>query len=130
MYTEEQIDKIKELGNEWQKGGHHRVYFNDLGTLYGIETGRYNTGNISSATLDGEKISNSQAKRLLQKLFYVKVWFDLTDGQFHHKDTYGEINAEMRPWVATDFDPGQIGGVTVAIGSDVEGRAVVGCINS
>ena len=95
MHTQEQISKIKELGNEWQKGNHHRVYFNDLGTLYGIKTNRYNSGNIQSATLDGKAISNSQARQLLQKFASVKFWFDLTDNKFKFNDPYSEVNKEM-----------------------------------
>lgn len=90
-----QVSKIKELGNEWQKGDYHRVYFNNLGTWYGIATERYNSGNIQSATLDGKTISNSQARRLLQKFASVKFWFDLNTGKFLFRDPYGEVNKEM-----------------------------------
>jgi len=92
MYTPEQIERIRAIGNEWHKGNYHRVYFNNLSELYGIKTNRYNSGNISSATLDGEKISNSAAKRILGRLACVKIWFDLTDNEFHCKDRYGELH--------------------------------------
>ena len=95
MHTQEQIDKIKELGSEWHKDDHHRVYFNDLGTLYGIKTNRYHSGNIQSATLDGKPVSNSQAKRLLQKFASVKFWLDLVDGKFKFNDPYSEVDKAM-----------------------------------
>ena len=91
-YTQGQIEKIKGLGSEWQKGNQHRVYFNNLGYYYGIRTERYNSGNVSSAELDGERISNSQAKRLLSTLAYSKLWFDVADQKFRGN---GELSDEM-----------------------------------
>jgi len=83
-YTMEQIERIKQWGNEWHKGDMHRVYLNNgLGRLYGIETERYGSGNIMSAKLDGQPISNSEAKRLLSRLAYSKFWFDLSEQKFH-----------------------------------------------
>lgn len=76
-------DKLIELGSEWQKGENHRVYFNDLPQWYGLKAIRYNSGNIQSATFDGEVISNSQAKEIDWKFAGCKVWFDFTDGEFH-----------------------------------------------
>jgi len=57
-------------GREWQKNGNHRIYFNGgaLEVLYGLEILRYKTGNISSATFNGEDISNSKANKLLNKI--------------------------------------------------------------
>lgn len=82
------LEALKQIGNEWQKYGKHRIYFNDLGSRLGVETSRYNTGNICSATLYGEKISNSAAKRILSRAAYSKVWYDLADDEFH---TTGEL---------------------------------------
>ena len=83
-YTARQIERIKQWGNEWQKGDMHRIYINHgLGRLYGIETERYGTGNIMSARLDGQRISNGEAKRLLSKLNYSKFWFDMVEQKFH-----------------------------------------------
>jgi hypothetical protein len=36
----------------------------------------YNTGNISSATLYGEEISNSSAKKMIDSLLTTKVYYD------------------------------------------------------
>lgn len=80
------IEILKQIGgSEWKKDGKHRVYFNDLGKWYGIETERYNTGNICGATFRGKRMSNSQAKKELSKLMDCKVWYDATDGKFYRK---------------------------------------------
>lgn len=50
--------------------GIRRVYF-DVDKLLDIRVTRYGTGNIASATLDGEPISNSEARRLLA----AKTWW-------------------------------------------------------
>jgi hypothetical protein len=80
--NEQQIKIMKQMGNEWQKGDKHRIYFNSLGMFYGIETERYNSGNICGATLNGERISNGEAKRLLGRLMDCKVYYDMVAGQF------------------------------------------------
>lgn len=75
---ENRIRQLEQIGgSRWQKGEHDRVYINSLGQWYGIDTSRYGTGNISSATLDGERISNGQAKKLLGYLAYAKLWWDV-----------------------------------------------------
>lgn len=76
-------------GSLWEKYGKRRVYINNIAAIYGIETARYNTGNISSAMLNGVKISNSEAKRTLSKM-PDKFWYDLEDGKFHWKTWEGD----------------------------------------
>lgn len=70
-------------GNEWKKdtrrGRMHRVYFNNAPDLIGLKVTRYRTGNISSATLGGEHVSNSEAGRLLGAV--EKVWWDVAEGE-------------------------------------------------
>lgn len=68
-------------GNRWQRGDKDRVYINDWARFIGLETDHYNTGSISYATLNGEKISNSEAYRLGGAVY--KVYFDNTDGKVH-----------------------------------------------
>jgi len=68
-------------GRRWQKNGMDRVYINDWPAFAGIETSRYNTGNIASASYQGAGISNSQAYKLLGSID--KVWFDAADGKLH-----------------------------------------------
>lgn len=80
-YTAEQIIRIG--GSEWRKGGKHRVYINTAvwKKLIGLETSHYNSGNIASATLDGERISNSHARDILSCID--SVYWDAADGQIH-----------------------------------------------
>ena len=74
--------KLIKLGSEWQKGEHHRIYFNNLCELFGLSYSVYKSGNISAATLDGERISNSRAKEIKFALAGAKVWYDLNSGEF------------------------------------------------
>ena len=56
--------------------GTTRYYFNNLNDLYGLRLSYYNTGNISAATLDGDKISNRAARQINSELYMAKVWLD------------------------------------------------------
>ena len=72
MLTNEQIEKLESKGfRRWTKGNYDRLYINskDLG-LY-VE--KYKTGNISYAEIDGEKIPNSKAGRLLSGKNFIDV---------------------------------------------------------
>ena len=79
-------------GKLWEKsinnGMLRRIYFNaDLVVEFiGLSVSRYNTGNISGATLNGEKISNSEAGRILSGMD--KIYYDLNDGKFHWTENY------------------------------------------
>lgn len=77
------IDILKTLGNEWQAGDKHRIYINDLMDLYGLKVEYYNSGNISAAWLDGEKISNSQARTMIDKIASITIWYDFVDNDLH-----------------------------------------------
>lgn len=88
------IEKIKELGNEWVKGNHHRIYINEPYKFYGLELDKYKGGGIKHATLDGEKISNNQAYKLVQKLDG-KFWFDVNHQKFDYKDIPEEMAAKV-----------------------------------
>lgn len=55
-----------------------RRYVNNLADLIGLEVSHYGTGNICYAALNGEKISNAAAGRILG----AKVWLD-PDDQVH-----------------------------------------------
>ncbi len=94
-----EIPCLEEVGGkEWQRGDYHRVYFNTDIMAQGIDLKLdfYKTGNISYAELKGEKISNNQAKKLINKMRNTKVWFDVADGEFSIKSGYGypDINIE------------------------------------
>ncbi|NUP24160.1 MAG: helix-turn-helix domain-containing protein [Streptomyces sp.] len=73
-------------GNRWQRNGMDRVYLNDWADLAGIDVSYYGTGNISSASWQGEHISNSQAAKLLGSID--KVWYDTADGKLHCRYGY------------------------------------------
>lgn len=72
-------------GKEWKKDAMHRVYFNDLPDLFGLKTSHYNTGNVSSASIDGQSISNARAREISSSLAMSKVWYDLADQEFHFR---------------------------------------------
>ena len=69
-------------GNEWKAYGKHRIYFDTeiQCELLGLEIQRYKTGNISSATLNGEDISNTRAAKIIGSLD--KFWYDIKTGHF------------------------------------------------
>ncbi len=75
------INKVKSIGKEWIKEDMHRIYINNLETIYGLQTTSYKTGNISSATLNGEKISNSRARQLSCDLSCAKIYYDVKTGK-------------------------------------------------
>lgn len=72
-------------GRLWEKHGYRRIYFNRLHEWYGLTYELYNTGNIRTAWVDGQRVSNSDGRRILHRLDFAKVWFDLADGKFHGK---------------------------------------------
>lgn len=70
-YTAEQIEAIG--GKRWtSRTGTVRIYLNDWPTLIDFEISTYGTGNISSASLRGEALSNTRAG----KLSTAKVWWE------------------------------------------------------
>lgn len=72
--------QVKAELNSWTHPGTGEVrdYVNNLNAVIGLEVSYYGTGNISSASLDGESISNSRAY-LLDSL---RVWRTV-DGALH-----------------------------------------------
>jgi hypothetical protein len=92
------VDTMTAIGGKrWTKNGHDRVYLNNWAELAGLETSHYNTGNISSASWQGEAISNSQAYKLLGCID--KVWFDAADGKLHCRYGWGESRVATREQV-------------------------------
>lgn len=79
-------------GKRWTKAGKDRIYFNDWPEYAGLEYTTYNTGNISSAFYQGERISNSKARRFLGT--FRNVYFDLTTGEFDTAQYSGRRDAE------------------------------------
>ena len=110
--NENQINKMLEIGSEWQKNNMHRIYFNDIAALYGLHTSHYNTGNISGATLDGEKISNTSARKLAVQMVSMKIWYDFADDKFHGKwydsdydakDIFAIVTSEIKKIVSVEM---------------------------
>ncbi len=78
------LDHLQAIGGQlWERDTMRRVYFNGLAGWLGLKTTHYKTGNVSSARLHREKISNSQARKIMSALLDAKVYFDLADGKFH-----------------------------------------------
>ena len=69
-------------GREWSKGSHHRVYLTEEMTCQalGLVVTRYESGNVSSATLAGETISNGTARDLLREID--GLYYDVTAAKF------------------------------------------------
>lgn len=79
-YTVE--DLIAMGAKRWQKAGYDRLYLNNAGIkLAGLEISRYNTGNISLAKLNGEKVSNTKGSRMAS--IVERAFIDLTTGKLN-----------------------------------------------
>lgn len=62
----------------WERNGKTRTYVNKWHKQAGLEIHRYNTGNISAAYVDGEKIANRRAR-----MADGSVWVDNNTGELH-----------------------------------------------
>jgi hypothetical protein len=86
------INRLINLGGkEWQKNNYHRVYFNNIENLLSLidfKVEYYNTGNILSARLQGEKISNSRANELINKIEKAKIFYDVIQYEFNYNKNY------------------------------------------
>ena len=72
--------------NLWEKYNKKRLYL-DFAKIINLKIDRYNTGNISSAYLEGEKISNSKAYKYIQG----KAFIDLTTNKLECQYMNSEI---------------------------------------
>ena len=76
MNEEKNILNIEELEKKgfsrWTKGGMDRLYF-DVKKAECLDVDYYKSGNVSSAYLEGERISNAEAYRIMS----VKCFIDL-----------------------------------------------------
>lgn len=70
-------------GKEWIGGTNHRVYFKPERIL-GLEIEKYNTGSLRNVTLNGERISNNKAGKIINAKLYVNV-------------TTGEVVTDLEP---------------------------------
>ena len=87
-------------GREWTKGGHHRVYLTESMTCQaiGLVVTRYESGNVSSARLAGETISNGTARELLREID--GLYYDGTAAKFIGGRA-GTVGRAMRERLAT-----------------------------
>src|SRR5690606_23290277 len=88
-------------GRRWTKAGHNRIYLNNLAELYGLRYDTYKTGNICWATVDGERISNNSARKILFTLNNAKVWYDCNTGRFEAKSLTGEAHERIMAALGT-----------------------------
>ena len=85
--SQERIAGLRAIGGGlWERGNMRRVYMNDLAGLYGLRVSRYNTGNTSSATVNGEPISNRRANYLTNTFRVAKLWWDISAGEWASRD--------------------------------------------
>lgn len=83
MLNERNIRAYEAKGaHRWTKGNHDRLYID--AKLLGLECECYNTGNIKSATWCGERISNSDARRIKGSSVYI----DVNTGELHVDTTF------------------------------------------
>ena len=72
MLTKECIAALQEEGfTLWEGSNRARLYF--PATEAGLEIERHKSGSISHAELNGEKISNNQAGRMLNGTVYINA---------------------------------------------------------
>ena len=84
MLNEKMIKKFEDAGfKRCTKGGYDRLYID--ATACGLEYDTYKSGNISSATFNGESISNARAGRMKA----MKMYVDIATGEFHAEHAYG-----------------------------------------
>lgn len=82
--TMELITRLVEAGGkEWIGGTNHRVYFKPQNIL-GLDVEYYKSGSLRNVTLNGERISNSKAGRIINAKLYVNV-------------TTGEVITDLEP---------------------------------
>ena len=101
--TEKMIEKLIENGaRRWTKYGKDRLYFNATNVL-NLEISYYNTGNVRTATLNGERISNSDARRYLD----AKAYIDLTTDELHVSAKNEEIASTIEDavnWLVNELE--------------------------
>ena len=90
-----EIKKIQELmkdesHNLWEKYNKRRLYL-DFAKIVNLEVDRYNTGNISSAYLEGEKISNSKAYKYLQGKAYIDLNTNVLECQYMNSEMIDKL---------------------------------------
>ena len=97
----EALQELKAYGKVWVGGKHKRLYLN--AKALGLKCDYYHSGNISRAWVNGEDISNCEARRILGAGAYIDlVSGEVIDDRRHtFRDNFGDkINA----LIARDFN--------------------------
>ena len=94
-----EIEKIQELmkdesHNLWEKYNKRRLYL-DFAKIVNLEVDRYNTGNISSAYLEGEKISNSKASKYLQGKAFIDLNTNVLECQYMNSEMIDKLEKAL-----------------------------------
>ena len=72
----DRIEELEALGfKRWTKNGMDRLYIN--ASVLGLNCSHYNTGNISGAWFNGDRISNSEGRRMS----WAKTYIDIKTGK-------------------------------------------------
>lgn len=81
--VKDRIEELEGMGfKRWQKNGMDRLYINYASV--GIEINHYNTGNICYCAIDGDRVSNSEGRRIADS----KTWIDVNTGILHSNNFY------------------------------------------
>ena len=82
------MEKVKEHGSEWIKGGIRRFYFNDL-SFAGLHIHYYGTGRVRAVIRDWtpDRISNSKGSAYIG----VKVWYEVFAGELRSKGAPADL---------------------------------------
>lgn len=75
------VKALEAMGaTRWTKYGKDRLYLSKCGAqIIGLAVDRYNSGNICSAEINGESISNTEANRYMST--YADAYIDMTTGK-------------------------------------------------
>ena len=84
------VEKIKSVGNVWEKYGKRRVYFDreESKKACGLVVEYYKSGNVSYASLNGEKISNSKGGDWAYSA--TGVYYDLDTEKWYARGKYAQ----------------------------------------
>lgn len=118
--TETMIKKLEAKGfKRWTKGEHDRLYANVEN--FGLELHHYNSGNISGATLNGEKISNGYGAEIKRN---TSIYLNVNDGELYLTDRANdEIVANVKAAIAEAEEATQEPAETENTAAEVEAAA-------
>jgi hypothetical protein len=96
-------DEALEAGGQIWTGnsGAERYYLNIAEAELGLDAQRYSSGGIASATLDGERISNSDATAIVRALSDVRLWIENGRLRERHYALHGRAQ-RAAGWVAEE----------------------------